>query len=224
MKVERGAIVKEIMRLLDEGGPMTRAEICRRLGRPKDEIAAVVSRLNKRSPVAGRRIYVKKYVYDMDGERTYPRALYVIGDKPNAKRPEPDKKEIKRRHWAAVMNSIVEDVFKYLEEYGPQTVSEICAEVPKASRWSITSALKILRSEDDPSKRRVYVYDYVREPGHFHRAPRFKVGILPDRPRPPLPRKHRTSNESERLARLRSSSVFNLGLDAATLRKKEEQQ
>lgn len=100
MKVERGAIVKEIMRLLDEEGPMTRAEICKRLGRPKDEIAAVVSRLNKRSPVAGRRIYVREYVYDMEGERTYPRALYAIGDKPNAKRPVSDKKEIKRRYWA----------------------------------------------------------------------------------------------------------------------------
>lgn len=100
MKIERGAIVKEIMRMLDEEGPMTRAEICRRLGRPKDEIAAVVSRLNKRSPVAGKRIYVKEYVYDMEGERTYPRALYAIGDKPNAKRPESDKKKIKRRYWA----------------------------------------------------------------------------------------------------------------------------
>lgn len=100
MKVERGAIVKKIMRLLDEEGPMTRAEICKRLGRPKDEIAAVVSRLNKRSPVAGRRIYVREYVYDMEGERTYPRAVYAIGDKPNAKRPESDKKEIKRRYWA----------------------------------------------------------------------------------------------------------------------------
>lgn len=100
MKVERGAIVKEIMRLLDEEGPMTRAEVCKRLGRPKDEIAAVVSRLNKRSPVAGRRIYVREYVYDMEGERTYPRAVYAIGDKPNAKRPDSDKKEIKRRYWA----------------------------------------------------------------------------------------------------------------------------
>lgn len=100
MKVERGAIVKEIMRLLDEEGPMTRAEVCKRLGRPKDEIAAVVSRLNKRSPVAGRRIYVREYVYDMEGERTYPRAVYAIGDKPNTKRPQSDKKEIKRRYWA----------------------------------------------------------------------------------------------------------------------------
>lgn len=224
MTTKRGAIVREILRMLEEEGPMTRSEICSRLSRAKDEVAAIVSRLNKRSPVAGKRIYIKEYVYDMEGERMYPRAVYALGSAKDAPKPIPDQKAVKRRHWAAVMNSIVEDVFKYLEEYGPQTVSEICAEVPKASRWSITAALRILRSEDDPSKRRVYLYDYVREPGHFHRAPRFKVGSLPDRPRPPLPREHRTSTERERLARLRSSSVFNLGLDAATLRKKEEQQ
>lgn len=100
MTTKRGLIVREILRMLEEEGPMTRSEICKRLGRPKDEVVSVVSRLNKRTPVAGRRIYVREYVYDMEGERTYPRAVYAIGDKPNAKRPESDKKEIKRRYWA----------------------------------------------------------------------------------------------------------------------------
>lgn len=99
MKVDRGVIVKQIIRMLQDEGPMTRAEICKRLERPKEEVAAVVSRLNKRSPVAGKRIYVKEYVYDMEGERTYPRALYALGDKPNARRPKSDPKEIKRRYW-----------------------------------------------------------------------------------------------------------------------------
>lgn len=100
MKTERGAIVREVLRMLDEEGPMTRAEICRRLNREKDEIAAVVSRLNKRSPVAGKRIHVKEYVYDMEGERTYPRALYAIGAAKDAPKPKPDQKEVKRRYWA----------------------------------------------------------------------------------------------------------------------------
>lgn len=100
MTTKRGAIVREILRLLEEEGPMTRSEICRRLERPKDEVAAVVSRLNKRSPVAGKRIYIKEYVYDMEGERNYPRAVYAIGSAKDARRPESDKKEIKRRYWA----------------------------------------------------------------------------------------------------------------------------
>jgi len=100
MTSPRGTIVRAILQMLDDEGPMTRAEICRRLGREKDEVAAVVSRLNKRSPVAGKRIYIKEYVYDMEGERTYPRAVYALGSTKNAVRPEPDQKEVKRRYWA----------------------------------------------------------------------------------------------------------------------------
>lgn len=100
MKVERGAIVRAIMQMLHEEGPMTRAEICKRLGRSKDEIAAIVSRLHKRSPVSGKRIYIREYVYDMEGERYYPRAVYAAGDRPDAKRPVADQKEVKRRYWA----------------------------------------------------------------------------------------------------------------------------
>lgn len=100
MKLERGAVVREILRMLDEEGPMTRAEICLRLGRRKDEIAAVVTRLNKRTPVSGKRIYIKEYVYDMEGERRYPRAVYAIGPLKDAPKPKSDPKETKRRYWA----------------------------------------------------------------------------------------------------------------------------
>ena len=79
---------------------MTRAEICKRLSRTKDEVAAIVSRLNKRTPVAGKRIYIKDYVHDMEGERTYPRAVYALGSGKDAPKPISDQKEIKRRYWA----------------------------------------------------------------------------------------------------------------------------
>lgn len=97
---KRGEVVRAILRMLDEEGPMTRAEICKRLGREKDEIAAVVTRLNKRTPVSGKRIYVKEYVYDMEGERRYPRAVYALGPLKDAPKPKPDPKEVKRRYWA----------------------------------------------------------------------------------------------------------------------------
>lgn len=100
MTTKRGFIVREILRMLEEEGPMTRAEICKRLGRAKDEIAAIVSRLHRRSPVAGKRIYIREYVHDMEGERMYPRAVYALGDKPDARRPIPDPKAVKRRYWA----------------------------------------------------------------------------------------------------------------------------
>lgn len=223
MKTKRGVLVNEILRMLQEEGPMTRAEICRRLCRPKDEVAAIMSRLNKRSPVAGKRIYVKSYIFVTDGERRYPRAVYAFGDHKDRNRPAPNKKVVKKRYWNGVMKSVVEEVFACLNEYGPQTVSEISAEIPKASRWTITAALKILRSDDDPKKRRIYLYDYVTEPGYVRRAARFKVGTLPDRKRPPLAKEQRTSLSKERLARLRNCSVFNLGLDLAKPAKKEQQ-
>lgn len=100
MTTKRGFVVREILRMLEEEGPMTRSEICSRLGRAKDEVAAIVSRLNKRTPVAGKRIYVKDYVYDMEGERYYPRAVYALGSAKDAPKPIPDQKAVKRRYWA----------------------------------------------------------------------------------------------------------------------------
>ena len=95
-----GDVTQAVLEMLTQFGPMTRSEICKHLEREKDEIAAVVSRLHKRSPRAGKRVHIESYVYDMEGERFYPRAVYAIGDKPDAKRPKPDPKEVKRRYWA----------------------------------------------------------------------------------------------------------------------------
>lgn len=98
MTAKWGSVTREVLRMLEEDGPMTRAEICKQLGRDKDDIAAVVTRLHKRSPEAGKRVYIKDYVYDMEGERYYPRALYALGDKPDAKKPKADQLEVKRRY------------------------------------------------------------------------------------------------------------------------------
>ena len=99
MTAKWGSVTREVLRMLEEEGPMTRAEICKQLKRDKDDIAAVVTRLHKRSPDAGKRVYVKEYVYDMEGERYYPRAVYALGDKPDAKKPIADQLAVKRRYW-----------------------------------------------------------------------------------------------------------------------------
>jgi hypothetical protein len=98
MSAKWGSVTREVLRMLEEDGPMTRAEICKQLGRDKDDIAAVVTRLHKRSPEAGKRVYVKEYVYDMEGERYYPRAVYALGDKQDAKKPVANQLEVKRRY------------------------------------------------------------------------------------------------------------------------------
>lgn len=95
-----GELTWQVLRMLDEIGPMTRAEICANLGLPKEKASSIVSRLATDTPKAGRRIYVCDYVYDMEGERRYPRAVYALGNKPDKRRPKRDPLEVKRRYWA----------------------------------------------------------------------------------------------------------------------------
>lgn len=95
-----GELGQQIMNLLDEIGPMSRSELGVHLGRDKREISSVVSRMSLDTPRAGRRIYICDYVYDMEGERRYPRAVYAIGNKPHKVKPKRDHLAVKRRYWA----------------------------------------------------------------------------------------------------------------------------
>jgi hypothetical protein len=94
-----GEVAEKILEMLEDG-PMTRAEICLNLGRDKQSIASIVSRLARDTAKAGKRIYVKSYVWDMEGERRYPRAVYALGKKADAPKPAPDVKATKARYWA----------------------------------------------------------------------------------------------------------------------------
>lgn len=87
-----------ILSLLGEFGPMTRAEICAHLGATKSEVSAVVTRMANDTPRKGKRIYVERYVNDCEGARSYPRAVYALGNKPDAKRPKADRLAPKRRY------------------------------------------------------------------------------------------------------------------------------
>lgn len=98
MKKEWGSTVARIVRLLNEEGAMSRAEICQRLGLDRTEVSAIVTRMAKPSATMPKRVYVKAYVYDCEGARRYPRAVYELGDKPDAKRPKADPKGAKERY------------------------------------------------------------------------------------------------------------------------------
>ncbi len=94
-----GEVADQILEMLQDG-PMTRAEICLNLARDKESIASIVSRLARDTVKAGKRIYVKSYVWDMEGEKRYPRAVYALGKKADAPKPKPDVKATKARYWA----------------------------------------------------------------------------------------------------------------------------
>lgn len=83
-KVAWGSTTDRILLLLKEE-PMTKAEICRRLELTHDRVASVLSRLNKRSKKMPKRIHVYNYTRHAISGRTYIRALYALGDRPDKK-------------------------------------------------------------------------------------------------------------------------------------------
>ena len=97
-----GSTVARVLALIEECGPMSRAEIGDHLGIDRRQLSSVVSRMAKTSPRTPKRLYIARYVYDMEGQRTYPRAVYAIGDKPDARKPAPDPLGAKRRYNAKV--------------------------------------------------------------------------------------------------------------------------
>lgn len=103
MRVIWGETTQRILALLTDLGPMTRSEVSRLLNVERDKCAAIFSRLSRptRRPPAPRRIHIVGYVFDEEGQRRYPRAIYTIGDEPDAKKPVPQPKETKRRYLEA---------------------------------------------------------------------------------------------------------------------------
>lgn len=95
-----GEVVDKILEALHTCGPMTRVEIEQFIGLHKDQVSPVVARMNKRTPKSGKRIHITAWSYDAERERRYPRAIYAVGDKPDAKKPKEARIEIRRRYEA----------------------------------------------------------------------------------------------------------------------------
>jgi len=51
---------------------------------------AVLNRMNKRTKDGVKRIYVADWTHGHDNARRYPRAVFMLGDKPDKPRPKPD--------------------------------------------------------------------------------------------------------------------------------------
>ncbi len=99
---EYGEIVSKILWVLENYGPMTTSEICEHMGIYRECVSTIISRMAKAGRKLPKRIYIKSYVHDEIGQKRYPRAIYDIGDKPNAKRPRSDKKAIRARYNAKI--------------------------------------------------------------------------------------------------------------------------
>jgi len=75
-----GSTTDRILLLLEEE-PLTKAEICRRLELTHDQVASVLSRLNKSSKQLPKRIYISGHTRHAISGRTYIRPMYALGDK-----------------------------------------------------------------------------------------------------------------------------------------------
>lgn len=111
MKKDWGSTVNQVLRTLAECGPMTRAEICDQLGQDRNLVSAVISRMCRAQPKTPKRLYVERYVYDGVGARRYPRAVYAVGSKVDAKKPVRDVAATRKRYMDSLrkqmtMNSV----------------------------------------------------------------------------------------------------------------------
>ena len=75
-------------------------------------VSAVISRMTKPTKTMPKRLYICGWIEDAEGERRYPRAVYDLGDRPDAKRKPLETLAEKRRRWnryrqaRATMNSV----------------------------------------------------------------------------------------------------------------------
>lgn len=93
-----GSIVERITLLLEQQGAMTRSEICQGLNMGKASISPVMSRMHMESKLYGKRIYISGWVEEAEGARRYPRAIYSLGNLPDAKKPKRDRLAVRRRY------------------------------------------------------------------------------------------------------------------------------
>ena len=89
-----GTAINRFLDLLNEHGPMTRAELCEQLTEEPNYASGILSRL-----VSTKRVHVVRYDRsELNGRVLYARAVYKAGPGPNAKKPPPlTERELKQR-------------------------------------------------------------------------------------------------------------------------------
>lgn len=109
--VNRGPRVVATLAAIVEFGEITAMELSEYLDITRYDAHAVLRRMNKRTKAGVKRIYIVRFIDDHDGARKYPRAVYAMGDKPDAKKPKADQLRVKREYYARLksrttMNSV----------------------------------------------------------------------------------------------------------------------
>lgn len=94
-------------------GPLTSAEVAEFFpGSLHRDVAAVLSTMRK---AACKQIYVQHYTHEVHGETAHPRAVYVLGNHPDAPKPARQPKKVIRARYRA----------KVVKPHAPSSVFEL---------------------------------------------------------------------------------------------------
>lgn len=86
-----GPVVIAILQALQDLGPMSRADLQKELPEVSPaSIGSALSRLGNKQAILPKRIFVKSWTFEADGQRDYWRPVYAPGNKTNEHKPKPD--------------------------------------------------------------------------------------------------------------------------------------
>jgi hypothetical protein len=92
-----GMHVIKALEAFAEFGRMTAQEFADYADIGRYDAHAVLNRMNKRTKAGEKRIYVADWTYAHDDARRYPRAVFMLGDKEDKKKPKPNIRANRQR-------------------------------------------------------------------------------------------------------------------------------
>jgi transcriptional regulator with XRE-family HTH domain len=107
-----GSTTDRILLLLEQE-PMTKAELSRRLDITHNQISAVLTRLQRKTPKYEKRIYISGYTRHAITGKMNIRPIFSLGNKPNKPRIKPlTQKERSKRAYEKLMSMRYSSIFR----------------------------------------------------------------------------------------------------------------
>jgi len=101
-----GMHVIKAMEAFAEFGRLTAQEFADYADIGRYDAHAVLNRMNKRTKAGEKRIHVADWTYEHDDARRYPRAVFMLGDKEDKKKPKPNIRLNRQRSEHKTANAI----------------------------------------------------------------------------------------------------------------------
>ena len=101
-----GMHVIKAFEAFSEFGRMTAQEFADYADIGRYDAHAVLNRMKKPTKAGPKRIYVADWTYEHDDAKRYPRAVYMLGDKPDKPKPKPNIRLNRQRSEHKVIKAI----------------------------------------------------------------------------------------------------------------------